>query len=100
MHAISKFIEFIYGSLNETFSALCVFLDLRKAFDTVNREVLLNKLYLYGVRGVPLALIADYLRDRTQCVRLGNVSSSFRTVNIGVPQGSILGPLLFLDYIK
>ena len=100
MLAISKLIEFIYGSLNEKFSALCVFLDLRKAFDTVNHEVLLNKLYLHVVRGVPLALIADNLRDRTQCVRLGNVFSSFRTVNIGVPQSSILGPLLFLYYIN
>ena len=80
--AISKLIEFIYGSLNETFSAFCVFLDLRKAFDTVNHEVLLNKLYLYGVRGVSPALIADNLRDRTQCVRLGIVFSSFRTVNV------------------
>ena len=87
-------------ALNEKSSALCVFLDLRKAFDTVDLVVLLNKLYVYAVRGVPLALIADYLRDRTQCVRLGNVFSSFRTVIIGVPQGSILGPLLFLYYIN
>ena len=45
-------------------------------------------------------MITDYLRDRRQCVRLGNVSSAFRTVNIGVPQGSILGPLLFLYYVN
>ena len=57
-----------------------MFLDLRKAFDTVNHVVLLNKLYLYGGRGVPLALIANYPRDRTQCVRLWKVSSAFRTV--------------------
>ena len=100
LHAISKHIEIINFSLNEKSNELCVFLDHRKTLDAAKYAILFNKLYQYGVEGVLLALIADYLRDRMQCVRLGNISSAFRTVNIGAPQGSILGPLLFLYYIN
>ena len=71
-----KLTEFIYCSLNEKSNAFCVLLDLRKSFDTVNHEVLLNKFYLYGVRGVPLALIVDYLRERAHalCKRIFYIS--------------------------
>ena len=100
MHALLKLIEFIYSLSNKKILCIVCVSGSQTGIRSVNHVVLLNKLYLYGVRGVPLALIADYPRDRTQCVRLGNVSSAFRTVNICVPQGSILGPLLFRYYIN
>ena len=79
---------------------ISIFVDLRKAFDTVNRAMLLKKLSCYGVRGVPLGLFASYLTHRRQRVRIRSSVSAYEIVNIGVIQGSILGPLLFLLYIN
>ena len=75
----------------------CLFLDFAKAFDTVN---LLHKLNHYGIRGNALNLIESYLKDRDQCVQVNNATSDFELIKHGVPQGSILGPLLFLLYIN
>ena len=75
-----------------------IFVDLRKAFDTMNHEILLSKLEHYGIRDSMLNWFRSYLTDRKRFVTNGN-SSALLNTNCGVPQGSVLGPLLFLLYI-
>ena len=69
-------------------------IDLRKAFDTTNHTVLIEKLVYYGIRGVALKWFISYLSNRSQCVQIGDICSKYLHLTCSVPQGSIIGPLL------
>ena len=80
--------------------ALLLFIDFRKAFDLVDATKLLLKLFHYGFDNNSLDLIANYFTQRSQTVKFNNSNSSFESINLGVPQGSVLGPLFFLLFIN
>ena len=80
--------------------AVGVFVDFQKAFDTVNHKILLRKLEHYGIRGIANKWFATYLSKRKQYVSINGTFSETKTIEHGVPQGSVLGPLLFLVYIN
>ena len=86
--------------MNEKLLSSLIMVDLRKAFDTVCHKKLLKKLDHYGIHGIVNELISDYVLNRKQYVDLNGVRSSLQPINIGVPQGSILGPLLYLIYVN
>lgn len=92
--------EIILDSLEKKLTTLGIFLDFSKAFDCINHAILLDKLYSYGFRGVPYSLLKSYLQFRRQYVSINGHESSLLDISCGVPQGSILGPLLFIFYIN
>ena len=98
--AITEIADTLRKAIDNNLYSCGIFLDFSKAFDTVNHSILLQKLESYGIRGLPLAWFESYLTNRKQYVALGDTKSSYQTMVCGVPQGSSLGPLLFLIYIN
>ena len=100
LSSIVDFTSDIYKSINNKEITLAAFIDLKKAFDTVNHKILMEKLNYLGIKGSCLNWILDYLKNRSQITICNSVISQSKRVTYGVPQGSILGPLFFLVYIN
>ena len=99
-HALINITENIRKALDDGNIGCGVFVDLQKAFDTVDHQILLAKLNHYGIRGVSNDWFKSYLSNRSQYVSINGYESGLAAINCGVPQGSVLEPLLFLLYIN
>ncbi|KAI2666691.1 hypothetical protein H4Q32_010617 [Labeo rohita] len=94
------FTEFIKGALDSGNVVGAVFLDLKKAFATVNHKILIHKMNMFSFFHQAINWFRSYLEARDQCVNINNARSSLQNIEMGLPQGSILGPLLFSLYIN
>ena len=99
-HALISLIEIIKQTIDNGNYGCGIFIDLKKPFDTVNHLILFKKLEHYGIRSIPLEWLKSFLNNRKRCVSVcGNISETLE-ITCEVPQGSVLGPLLFLLYIN
>ena len=99
--AMNKIYDEILNNIDRGLYTCCIFLDLSKALDKVDHSILLQKRKKnYEIRGSALELIGSYLQNRYQCTKVGNSKSTQQIIECGVPQGSSLGPLLFILYIN
>ena len=94
------FLNALYEAIDEGKTCAAVFLDLKKAFDTVDHKILLQKLHHLGMSMSSISWFENYLLDRTQVTKVENTMSEIMPLTCGVPQGSILGPLMFLIYVN
>ena len=99
-HALINITENIRKALDEGNIGCGVFVDLQKAFDTVNHQILLAKLDNYGICGFTNDWFKSYLSNRNQYISINGYDSRLAAISCGVPQGSVLGPFLFLLYIN
>ena len=93
-------VDRIFTDLDEKQLPIAIFIDLSKAFDTIEHTILISKLEHYGVENNELKWFISYMHNRQQCVEIENIKSTTETITTGVPQGSILGSLLFVIYIN
>ena len=98
VHAALELTESIYNYIDSKQHCAVVFIDIKKAFDTVNHRLLVDK--FYGVRGIANTWLENYLMNRKQYVVVDNQASSMQVIKCGVPQGSVIGPVLFLLFIN
>ena len=99
-HAVIQLISQILDAFNENKYTLGIFIDLSKAFDTVDHNILLKKLDMYGIKGKNLKWFHSYLTNRKQFIKCRDQNTDLEVLRCGVPQGSILGPLLFLIFVN